>query len=618
MGEGGVLCLGLEPPLALEPGPPDDAEILLANALVGEAIPHRDRVSLAAVWPRPGRRALRARLDAGITVGPTSAPTDDWSPSTLPTLDLAPSADWTHAGRRVIVRFRAADGEREVWAPPIRVMYGARMRDAIACAPGHIAADEVATGLALGDHRLSERWLAAADAPVAVWEIGGPHGIELTLEWSVDLRRAWPFHAGAYGDLTFEAEPRSLRVRSEGGPRACFAVTGGTLAVEALPDQPLIRVTCTGTTPLRVVVAAGVDSDELARALKALGTGVRELAASRARKAAQLERYGTAFDPPDPLLASGFSWARQRGDEALIGAPGIGRSMLTACPRSAEDHSWCFGAQACETAAAQLIAGDRDPARELLKFLAQSQRPDGGIPAHLPIGGLASRSDAASTTAFLRLAERLLAWTGDLEAFRRIRGGLSAAVVYLAGRPASEPTPAAPVLDGIEALVEDPSGAAALSVLRARGASMPVPPAAEAHAVVEAAAASLRRAPGALVGSDAAPALLEAVGALWGLEPDAPSGALALAAVVPDGWDGHALRGLRVGRSVLDLDARRRPAALIVRVAHRFGPRLVLTIRAGRLAVETTEVDDVVLPGGGGRARFETHDRHEVRFHLAG
>jgi hypothetical protein len=136
--------------------------------------------------------------------------------------------------------------------------------------------------------------------------------------------------------------------------------------------------------------------------------------------------------------------------------------------------------------------------------------------------------------------------------------------------------------------------------------------------VVEAAAASLRQAPGALVGSDAAPALLEAVGALWGLEPDAPDGALALAAVVPDGWDGHALRGLRVGRSVLDLDARRRPAALIVRVAHRFGPRLVLTISAGRLAVETTEVDDVVLPGGSGRARFETHDRHEVRFHLAG
>ena len=102
VGEGGALCLGLEPPLAPAPGPPDDAEILLANALVGDAIPHRDRVSRAAVWPRPGRRALPATLDAGLTGEPGSASDDDWPPSKLIALDLAPSADWAHAGRRLI------------------------------------------------------------------------------------------------------------------------------------------------------------------------------------------------------------------------------------------------------------------------------------------------------------------------------------------------------------------------------------------------------------------------------------------------------------------------------------------------------------------------------------
>jgi hypothetical protein len=143
-----------------------------------------------------------------------------------------------------------------------------------------------------------------------------------------------------------------------------------------------------------------------------------------------------------------------------------------------------------------------------------------------------------------------------------------------------------------------------------------VAPTVEPHAVVQAAAAALRRAPGALPGTEAAPALLEAVAALWGLEPDAPDAALGIAPSVPAGWEGFALRGLRIGKTVLDLEVRRRPQTLVVRSVHRFGPRLVLTVEARGLDVETTDVDDVTLPGA--RARFEAHERHEVRFHLAG
>jgi hypothetical protein len=110
--------------------------------------------------------------------------------------------------------------------------------------------------------------------------------------------------------------------------------------------------------------------------------------------------------------------------------------------------------------------------------------------------------------------------------------------------------------------------------------------------------------------------LLEAVAALWGLEPDAPEAALGIAPSVPPGWAGFALRGLRIGKTVLDLEVRRRPQTLVVRTVHRFGPRLVLTVSARGIDVEATEVDDVTLPGA--RARFEAHERHEVRFHLAG
>jgi hypothetical protein len=382
-------------------------------------------------------------------------------------------------------------------------------------------------------------------------------------------------------------------------------------------DGPALRVTCAGTTPLRIVAAAGVNQDELERSLRVLARdGAGGLAAGRARKAAQLHRFGTAFEASDEMLGRGFDWARQRGDEALVGVPGVGRSLLTPCPRGAGDGAWCFGAQACPAAAAQLVAGNRDPARELLRFLAQTQRPDGGIGAFDPLGGLSSAADAESTVAFLDLAERYLAWSGDLDALRRLRVSLQDALAYLAAQGSQGPAVGERVLAALEDVVEGTGSAAALATLRSRTGVAPAPPVVEAHAVVEAAAAALRRDPGVLPGAGAAPALLEAVAALWALEPDAPNAALAVAPLVPSGWNGFALRRLRIGRSLLDLEVRRRPGALVLRVAHLFGPRLVLTAGVRGVDVAATEVDDVMLPGA--RARFETHDRHELRFLLRG
>ena len=64
----------------------------------------------------------------------------------------------------------------------------------------------------------------------------------------------------------------------------------------------------------------------------------------------------------------------------------------------------------------------------------------------------------------------------------------------------------------------------------------------------------------------------------------------------------------------MDLELRRRPDAIVVRTAHLFGPRLVVTVDLRGVGVEATEVDDVALAGG--RARFEAHARHEIRFLL--
>ena len=457
IGSGGVLCLGFEPSLlAVGPlGSRREAEVVLANAIVGDAIPHHDRATPVALWPLRGRRAGHGMTDAPLLL----APAEPWPESSAPVLDVPPAAPWTHAGRRLLVSGRAATGRREVWAPPFRVMHSAAVRDAIPCAPWRVAADEVGGGLAVGGQRLLERWVAAPDVPVVTWEIGGQSDQAVIAEWTVDLRRAWPYPAGSYGDLTCTVAPdgRSLRVAADGGPRALFAVSGGTLAAEGSAEAPAVRVTCAGSAPLRIVAAAGLDEEELRRAVRVLERGVHELAAARARKAAQLHRYGTAFEAPDAALARGFEWARQRGDESLVGAPGVGRSVLAPCPRGAGDEAWCFGTQACAAAAAQLIAGNRDPARELLKFLAQAQHPDGGIPAHHPLGGLASAPDAAGTVAFLDLAARLLAWTGDLDAPRRLGDALAGALEYLAEHGDAQ-VPSLRVLDAIDSLVDGAGG----------------------------------------------------------------------------------------------------------------------------------------------------------------
>ncbi|MEO6056718.1 MAG: hypothetical protein ABIQ49_07760 [Gemmatimonadales bacterium] len=616
VGAGGMLCLGLEPALGgrSTDATGSDAEIVVTNALLGDAIPHRERPAPAACWPRPGMRATRGA--AGPTAPMLSTPSDPWPPSSMPALERTPAASWTHAGRRVLVTAEPTSGHRDVWAPPFRVMHAVAVRDAIACAPGHVAADEVAGGLALGGRRLLERWVAAADVPAVAWEIAGPEAVKVVAEWWVDLRRAWPYPDGAYGDLTFDVAPdrRSLRVEAAGGPGVVFAVAGGALSAEGSVERPVVRITCAGTTPLRILGAAGANAGELRDSIRVAERGVREMAAARARRAAQLDRFGTTFQAPDPRLTQGFAWARQRGDEALVAVPGGGRASLSTCPRDGSDALWCFGAEACAAAAAQLIGGNRDPGRELLKYLARTQQPDGGIASHHPMGGLRPVADAASTIAFLQLAERLLAWTGDRTAILRERGSLAAALEYLARRTEPDVVPNARVLDALEPLAAGAGVAEAIAMLRRRGASAPPAPTVAAHAVIEAAAAALRRAPGARPGTEAGTALLEAVASLWELEPDGPGGALALAPSLPAGWNGFFLRGLRVGASSLDLEVRRRPEAVVIRAARRSGPRVLLSVAVRGVDVVGMEVDDVALQGS--RARFEAHDRHEIRFHL--
>ena len=151
------------------------------------------------------------------------------------------------------------------------------------------------------------------------------------------------------------------------------------------------------------------------------------------------------------------------------------------------------------------------------------------------------RGRSASALSFLELAERFLAWNGEADALRRLREPIVRALRYLARRGADGAAPEPRVLDALEDLLEGQGEAGALAELRRRahhgGAAAPL----ESHALLQAAAAALRRDPAAMPGTGAATALLEAVRALWGLEPTATDAALAIAPLLPAEWPGMAL-----------------------------------------------------------------------------
>ena len=100
---------------------------------------------------------------------------------------------------------------------------------------------------------------------------------------------------------------------------------------------------------------------------------------------------------------------------------------------------------------------------------------------------------------------------------------------------------------------------------------------------------------------------------LWGIVPDAPAAAVAIRPTLPADWPTMALARLRVGRTVLDLELRRRRDALVARVHRAGGPPLVVTLELQAQGSGPTFVDEVELQGP--RVRFEAVERHEIVAH---
>ena len=123
VGDGGLLCIGSGVcPEATDQRCAPQLRALLANALAGHGIPHRDRPPGARHWPRPGDRVIRRDLEP---VPEVPEPRGGWGDSaTVLAIDHPVESDepWSLAGRRGFLAGGEGRGLREAWLHPFRIM----------------------------------------------------------------------------------------------------------------------------------------------------------------------------------------------------------------------------------------------------------------------------------------------------------------------------------------------------------------------------------------------------------------------------------------------------------------------------------------------------------------
>lgn len=431
-GDGGILALGAFVHLAA----PDQLlgrqlRAVLANALTGEAIPHRDRPEPVAHWPAPAVDCRRERVAVPQLPDLNEAWTDEPSPLRLHRA-IGEDEPWTLAGRRTLLVGGERSGLAEVWTHPFRLMQDASLEHP-ALQPGSISVSpsEIRRELTGGTVSLIERWTCGLELPVVIGDFAPSGPGRLEFGWTVDLRRMWPYPAGAFGDLRWSLSDAGDRLwvgASGGSVQAVYQLWGGTLAVAPARSAPAqLRVRLEAEGACRLVALGAVDSTDLASVLGRLGRKrLAGIQAQRARHADMLHQQATRLHTPEPELDLAFEWAKVRADSFVAETPGIGRSLLAGYARSTAGwgdgrpgYAWYFGRDACWTAFAQLAAGDREGPREALRFLSRTQDVTGKVLHEYTTSGLVHYDAADSTPLYLLLATRFAAWTGDLDYLRR-------------------------------------------------------------------------------------------------------------------------------------------------------------------------------------------------------
>ncbi len=434
---GHVLCIGAYVYFAARDGLlRPQLERMIRNALADDGASER------CWWPEPATAASPSEalvvpepLDLDGRLG---EPDDDPIVLDGPVEAAAP---WDLAGRRALLVGDERRGIRELWLHPHRALSAWEVSaDAEPATGAHLAVtpDLLVRALDTSRRRLTETCFVALEHAAAVLdyrmarkgrESVGREAAVLAVEFTVDLRRTWPFAAGCGGNLRFRRRPDGtvVMVESESGDGvvAVFLSRPCEVTLRGVHEGDVPEVECRLVTPLgvplRIAVLGGRDRDDFQRTIRAVRRlGIAGLARQRNQRAVTIREARLAVRAPDERLPRAVEWAKRRLDLFLGDVPGVGRSLFAGyAPTDAgwghgrPGYAWFFGRDACWSAFALLAAGEHSIPRQVLRFLGDTQDVTGKVIHEVTTSGQCHYDAADSTPLYLLLAARYLAWTGD-------------------------------------------------------------------------------------------------------------------------------------------------------------------------------------------------------------
>ena len=428
--------------------------------------------------------AIPGLLAAQAAPAPPRPVVLDWAASPIDLTGPARPGGYVSAVGRRAVALGSETGSFEVWAWPLKLLYGFELAFKTPLYDQPIAGRDVARQVRVSPagvtityahpaFTVTQRVFAPLHEPavVSVLEVEAVRPIEIIARFRPSLQYAWPAALG--GQYVFWDDAQKVFVLSEsrrqvnavfGSPAATWATNNPahTLADQASelhiavgdqgaipmprPGEPAGRLTTVRAAGIPIVIAGAVAPRDTVRAVyRRVLAAAESLYRERAEHARRVLDETVALRSPDPVLDLAVPWAHLNLDAALACNPDLGCGLVAGYgPGGPTGYrpgfGWYFGGDAAINSLAMSSAGLWTAARDGLAFFAtyagKSGKNAGKIPHEISHGAARIRwfEDFpyafyhGDTTPFwiLALAEYWKA-SGDTATIRRLWPAIRAA-----------------------------------------------------------------------------------------------------------------------------------------------------------------------------------------------
>jgi glycogen debranching enzyme len=373
----------------------------------------------------PAVLAAQAPPSASAAARPVAL---DWRHGPLDLTGPARPAGYVSAVGRRAAAFGTETGTFEIWAWPLKLLYGFELHFKTPLYDAPIAGEDVARSVTVTPAGVSivyahpaftvtQRVFAPLHEPaiVSVLEVEAVRPIEIIARFRPALQYAWPASLG--GQYVFWDDAARTFVLSEsrrqvnavfGSPAATWATNNPahTLADQASelhiavgdqgpipmprPGEPAGRLTPVHAAGIPIVVVGAVAPRDTVRAIyrRVLATA-ESLYAERAAHADAVLDATVVLHSPDSLLDLAVRWAALNLDAAMACNPDLGCGLVAGYGAAGATgyrpgFGWYFGGDAAINSLAMTSAGLWAVARDGLAFFARYQGTTGRNAGKIP------------------------------------------------------------------------------------------------------------------------------------------------------------------------------------------------------------------------------------------